>query len=542
MAYQTAGFSLTLSPDVFQVCRAITEELLRLDSPSPEDVNRVKVRVCQRFSAARIPSNSEIIACLTEEERSKLLPVLRRKRTRTLSGVTVIAVMSKPYPCPKPSPCIYCPGGPPRSPQSYTGKEPAAMRGAQHNYDPYEQVVSRIAQLRAIGHEVDKVELILMGGTFPATPEEYQRWFVKGCLDALIGRKTSSLEEAKKLAETAPMRNSGITVETRPDWCRERDVDRMLELGVTRVEVGVQTIYDDIYELVERGHSVEDVEKATQVLKDAGLKVCYHMMPGLPGSSFERDLAAFRAIFQEDRFKPDMLKIYPCLVIEGTKLYEMYLRGEYKPLETEEAVELIAEAKKLVPPWVRIMRVMRDIPAHEIVAGVKASNLRELVLKRLREMGHRCRCIRCREVGLVELKEGYRPSRDNVENRVIWESSCGGSDIFISVEDVERDVMIAYLRLRIPSEKAHRPEVVEKPSAIVRELHVYGQMVPVGSSSPTSWQHAGLGELLLKEAERIAKEEFDAKKILVTSGLGVKPYYYRLGYSPDGPYVSKPLM
>jgi elongator complex protein 3 len=526
-----------------EALREIIETLMLIPSPSPDDVNRVKMRVAAKHRLEKVPSNSEIIAALkSSEERAKLLDVLRRKATRTISGVTIVAVMTRPHPCPQPEPCAYCPGGPPYGvPQSYTGFEPAAMRGLQSAFDPYLQVKKRIEQLRAIGHRVDKVELIIMGGTFPAMPEDYQMWFVKRCLDALNGVDTSSLEEAKRLAETGPIRNVGITVETRPDWAKEKHVDKMLEMGVTRVELGVQNPSDEIYQLVGRRHTVWDVVEATRILKDAGLKVVYHMMPGLPGSNMERDLAVFREIFANPAYKPDMLKIYPCLVLKGTKAYEWYARGEYKPYTTEEAARLIVEVKKIIPPWVRIMRVQRDIPAPLIVAGVKMSNLRQLVQQMLKEQGLRCRCIRCREVGHRLLADGVKLDPEKVEILTTRYEASEGEEIFISAEDTENDVLIGYLRLRIPSEKAHRPEIKAEPCSIIRELHVYGPLVPVGKHLPKAWQHKGYGSILLAEAERITRQEYGFKKILVISALGTKQYYKRFGYTYDGPYMSKRL-
>ncbi len=522
--------------------RAIIEELIRIPNPSREDLNRIKLEIARKYDLDGIPSNAQLISLLKPEEREKLLPILRRKATRTISGVTVIAVMTKPWPCPQETPCAYCPGGPPYGvPQSYTGHEPAAMRGLQNQFDPYLQVRHRIRQLEAIGHTVDKIELIVMGGTFPATPLDYQEWFIKRCLDAITETNSPSLKEAKKLAETSKRRNVGITVETRPDWAKEEHINHMLSMGVTRVEVGVQNIYDDIYRLVNRGHTVQDVVEATRILKDSGLKVVYHMMPGLPGSNFNRDLEAFRTIFSDPRFKPDMLKIYPCLVLKGTKAYEWWKRGKYKPYTTEEAANLIVEVKRNIPPWIRIMRVQRDIPAYLIEAGVKRSDLRQLVQEKLKKLGVRCRCIRCREVGHRWLKEGVKPDPDQVKVYTNREEASEGLDLFISAEDRVNDVLIGYLRLRIPSEKAHRPEINEKPSAIIRELHVYGPLVPVGKYFEKAWQHKGYGAILLAEAERIAKEEYDRQKILVTSALGTKMYYMRFGYKYDGPYMSKEL-
>jgi elongator complex protein 3 len=416
------------------------------------------------------------------------------------------------------------------------------MRGLQSGFDAYEQVRNRIEQLKAIGHNVDKVELIIMGGTFPGMPLDYQEHFVKRCLDAITETQIQSLEEAKKVAETSRTRNVGITVETRPDWAKEKHVDQMLSMGVTRVELGVQNVYDDIYELVERGHSVQDVVEATRILKDAGLKVVYHLMPGLPGSSFERDLAGFHKIFTDSDFKPDMIKIYPCLVLKGTKTYDWWKRGEYQPYTTDEAAQLILEVKKMIPPWIRIMRVQRDIPAYLIEAGVNRSNLRQLVLQRLKEEGVQCRCIRCREVGHRWLKDKIKPDPNSIEIRAIKEKASEGEEVFISAEDPVNDVLVGYLRLRIPSGKAHRPEILPEATSIVRELHVYGPLVPVGRHLAKAWQHKGYGEILLSEAERISREDYGRKKVIVTSALGTKQYYKRFGYDYDGNYVSKLLI
>jgi len=525
-----------------RVCKEIIERLMSTANPTRDDVNLIKTKVAGRCGLELIPSNSELIRHLNPKERSKLLPILRRKVIRTVSGVTVVAVMTKPWPCPKENPCAYCPGGPPCGvPQSYTGYEPATMRGLENQFDPYRQVENRIAQLRAIGHAVDKVEIIVMGGTFPSMPLDYQESFVQRCIDAVTRRKSRSLEEAKNLAETSRVRIAGITVETRPDWAKESHVDHMLAMGVTRVELGVQNIYDDIYRRVNRGHTVQDVIEATRILKDAGLKVVYHMMPGLPGSDFNRDLWAFQKIFNDPDFKPDMIKIYPCLVLKGTEAYQWWKKGEYQPYTTEEAAQLILEVKKMIPPWVRIMRVQRDIPAFLIEAGVNQSNLRQLVLQKLKEEGIRCRCIRCREVGHRWLKDKVKPSPDDIQVQTMKEKASEGEEIFLSAEDFVNDVLVGFLRLRIPSERAHRPEISGEAASVVRELHVYGPLVPVGKRLAGAWQHKGYGEILLSEAERMSQEEYDCRKVVVISALGTKRYYRRLGYGYDGPYVSKAL-
>lgn len=522
--------------------KEIIETLLCLPEPTNNELSRIKIRVAKKYQLARMPSNSEIISILQAKEKVKLLPILRRKATRTISGVTIIATMTKPYPCPQTEPCAYCPGGPTFGvPQSYTGFEPAAMRGIQNKFDPYLQVKHRIEQLKAIGHNVDKIELIIMGGTFPATPIDYQTWFIQRCLDAITDKKSSSLEDAKKNAEASCLRNVGITVETRPDWAKEAHVDQMLSMGVTRVELGVQNPDDKIYRLVGRKHTVKDVVEATRIMKDSGLKIVYHLMPGMPGSNEEKDLEAFKTIFSNPDFKPDMIKIYPCLVLKGTRAYEWYSEHRYKPYTTMQAARLIVEIKKTVPSWVRIMRVQRDIPAKLIIAGVKRSDLREVVRKQLQGQNLRCKCIRCREVGHSMFTTEAKTKTDDIKIISTEYEASKGEEIFISAEDSTNDLLIGYLRLRIPSEKAHRPEVRAKPCSIVRELHVYGPLVPVGKHLNKAWQHKGYGSSLLAEAERVTKEDYNLKKILVISALGTKPYYMRFGYQYDGVYMSKTL-
>jgi elongator complex protein 3 len=525
-----------------KAAREIIQMLMSTPSPSLHDVDRAKLRVSTKHKLSKVLANSEIIRELNREEKSKLLPLLRRKATRTISGVTVIATMTKPYPCPQEEPCAYCPGGPKFNvPQSYTGFEPAAMRGSQNQYDPYLQVKSRIEQLTAIGHKVDKIELIIMGGTFPATPCAYQKWFIKRCLDAITNRTSKNLKEAKKNAESSSIHNVGITVETRPDWAKQKHVDQMLDMGVTRVELGVQNPNDKIYRLVGRKHTVNDAIEATRIMKDAGLKIVYHLMPGMPTSNKKKDLTMFKTVFNNPNFRPDMIKIYPCLVLKGTKAFDWHAAGEYDPYATEAAADLIVEIKKIVPPWVRIMRVQRDIPARLIVAGVKRSDLREVVRSRLDAQGLRCRCIRCREVGHRTATAGLKPDPEKVAIQTTTYEASEGKEIFISAEDCENDVLVGYLRLRIPSEKAHRPEIRAKRCSIVRELHVCGPLVPVGKHLNQAWQHKGYGALLLAKAEHLTFENYNLKKILVISALGTKQYYMRFGYKYDRVYVSKTL-
>jgi elongator complex protein 3 len=505
--------------------RFIADKLLDVSIPSREYLEKVKREACKKYELQEIPSNSAILEVLSYGEYEKLVPILKRKQTRSASGVNVIAVMTEPRECPH-GRCIYCPGGPEiGTPQSYTGREPAAMRGSQNLYDPYKQVKSRINQLRAIGHDVDKVDLIIMGGTFPATSHDYQNWFVKGCLEAICNVRATSLLEAKELSEKAEISNVGITVETRPDNLRKEDINHLLALGVTRVEIGVQNIFDDIYEFIGRNHSIQDVIDSTMLLRDSGLKVCYHMMPGLPRSSPKRDLQGFEELFENSDFRPDMMKIYPTLVIKGTKLYDIWKSGKYSPLSTSDATSLLIKMKKIVPPWVRIMRIQRDIPSQLIEAGVDKSNLRQIVQEKMKELGIHCNCIRCREIGREKINISIDDLRINYQN---YEASKGIEN-FISIEDKKSSVLIGFLRLRLPSENFFRPEIDDK-TALIRELHVYGLMVPVGKQIISGWQHRGWGKILISEAERIALEDYDAEKITVMSALGTKRYYEKLGY------------
>jgi len=519
---------------------ACLEALEKLRGQS-SSLQRVKAELAQRYGLKGLPGNAELYSALQGmNPPAGMAEVLRRKEVRRASGVLVVAAMTKPLPCPH-GRCLYCPGGPSDgTPQSYTGKEPAARRGAQHGYDPRSQVESRLNQLKAIGHLIDKVELIVMGGTFPAAPTEYQEWFVKGCLEGLIGREAGSLDEALELAERAPVRNTAITVETRPDWAKKPHVDQMLRLGVTRVEIGVQTLRDEVYRLVERGHTVADVVEATRLLKDAGMKVCYHMMPGLPGSSLQADLEDFERLFADPNFRPDMLKVYPTLVLKGTKLHRLWAEGKYKPYPVEDVVNLLVKVKSRLPGWVRVQRVQRDIPAPLIVDGVKAGNLREIVQKRMEKLGLKCRCIRCREAGHLQAKKGVRPNPAYVRLTADRYEASQGIEVFLAYGDMVQDILVGWLRLRIPSEKAYRPEVKGR-TAIVRELHISGPMTPRGERLDGAWQHKGYGRSLLAEAERIAKEEYDVGKLLVNSAVGVKEYYRRLGYRKHGAYMAKDL-
>jgi len=316
----------------------------------------------------------------------------------------------------------------------------------------------------------------------------------------------ATLAEAQTVAERASIRVSDITLETRPDCCKEKHVDFMLELGATRVELGVQTVYDDIYRKVNREHTVEDVVEATRIARDSGFAVIYHLMPNLPDSTWERDLQMFRMVFEDECFRPDAIKIYPTLVMPGTKLHQMWVSGEYRPYSFDELVRLIAEVKKMVPPWVRIQRVQRDIPLNLVAHGPRRGDLRAVVQEKLERNGERCRCIRCREVGYISYAKGIAPSQKDIQSVVRRYSASEGDEVFLSFEDVKQDILIGLLRLRVPSAKAHRPEVTAR-TTLVRELHVFGPLIKVGDKPSGAWQHKGYGKMLVEEAERISREE-----------------------------------
>ena len=525
------------------VYRVIIEKIISGEIKNNNDLTKIKIWACREFNLKKFPRNSEILCVATDKEKEKLIHLLRLKPIRSISGVYIITVMSKPFSCPKDEPCIYCPGGPSfETPQSYTGYEPAGRRAIENNFDPYQQVKSRIEQFRIMGHNVDKVELIIFGGTITAYPVDYLEWFVTQCLNAISSADAKNIKEAQAAAENALIKNSDITIETRPDYCKKSHIDLMLRLGITRVELGVQTIYNDLYKKINRGHSVEDVIEATRIAKDAGFSVIYHMMPGLPGSNFEKDLKAFEEIFKLEKFKPDAIKIYPTLVLPETKLYQMWKKGEYTPYSLEEFIELIVKIKKKVPQWVRIQRIQRDIPSNLIAAGVKRGDLRLLVQEKLKKENIHCQCIRCREVGHIQYKSNYEPNLSNIKFKIIRYNASEGEEIFISFEDIKQNVLIGLLRLRNPSNKIYLPELKTEKSTLVRELHVFGPMVKVGKEAKINeWQHKGWGERLLEEAEKISKKEFDAKKIIVLAGIGTRNYYKRFDYKKEGPYMVKSI-
>ncbi|MDD5190451.1 MAG: tRNA uridine(34) 5-carboxymethylaminomethyl modification radical SAM/GNAT enzyme Elp3 [Dehalococcoidales bacterium] len=448
---------------------------------------------------------------------TKPIPVLK-KTTRTISGVTPLAVMTKPLPCP--GQCIYCPTYA-VTPQSYTPESPAVLRGRQCDFEAARQVTLRLGGFTQMGHPTDKIELIIMGGTFLSASVDYQYSFVKDCYDALNGVPSASLTEAKKINETAARRCVGLCIETRPDFCGQAEINRMLEFGATRVELGVQTLDDAVYKTVRRGHLVQDVVNATALLKNHGFKVHYHWMPGLPGATPEHDLEMTRQLFSDPRFRPDGFKIYPTMVVQGTELEKWHQSGRYQPYPDNIMINLVADIKAIVPKYVRISRVLRDIPVKFITGGLRVS-LRGPVKQIMKDRGTECHCIRCREYGhrrQAGLKAGL-PSL----HRLDYEAS-GGKEIFLSFED-DNETLFGLTRLRIQPDTIPAMGVVQpQTTAIIRELHIYGSEVPLKQSDDASAQHKGFGKALIREAERIAREEYQAQKLFVLSGVGAREYY-----------------
>ena len=549
-----------------KACRIIIDDIIEGKISTRRELEVKKRQLCRELKLSRFMSNADILEYASPEEKELVSDTLKKKPTRTKSGVAIVAVMCHPHKCPH-GRCMYCPESD-IAPPSYTGEEPAALRGRMFEYHPYVQCFNRLSQLKKIGHPVDKVELIIMGGTFPSRDLCYQEWFVSQCLKAmcdfgLILENNAEFEinkelirdfekdvlktyppndyvlidEAQRVNENSKVRCVGMTFETRPDYCKKEHINRMLDFGVTRVELGVQTLSDEIYADVKRGHTIADVIEANQLLRDSAIKVAMHMMPGLFADKKE-DLKMFKQLFSDDNFKPDMLKIYPCLVTKGSEIYDMWKEGTYSPYTDEEAVDLIVEIKKILPKWVRTMRIQRDIPSTLIEAGVQKSNLGELVYNKLDEKHINCQCIRCREIGHKKTKENYTLD----DFRLFKESytACEGEETFISIEDKNEESIAGFLRLRLPSENIFRPEITDK-TALIRELHVYGNMIQIGDKNPSIGQHTGFGERLLREAENLASDN-GKDEIAIISGIGSRNYYRKFGYERKGPYMAKKLI
>lgn len=539
---------------------------------TPKQFAKLKRSLCTKYKLDSIPTNINILLNVPEEEIPELKQKLLTKPTRTISGVSPVALMTKPTKCPH-GKCIYCGGGIGSPwgdvPQSYTGHEPATMRGIRNNYDPYLMVFNRIEQYVILGHSFDKIEIIVMGGTFTATSLEYQEEFIYNIYKALndfsvlffenqefnflkfkhffelpgdindkertkrIQKKllklkeerVTTLKQEQEANETANIRCVALCIETKPDWALLEQGSLMLEQGCTRVEIGVQSVYDKVLKYVNRGHTDADSRKSLQILRDLGFKVNIHYMPGLPLTGKEEDIKGMKELFSNPDYRPDMIKFYPCMVAPGTPLYQLYKKGQFTPITTQEAAERIVEIKKIIPEYCRIQRIQRDVPTKMWEAGVDRTNLRQYAHDKF---AVKCRCIRCRE------PKGKVIDWEQVKIKVQEYQASGGTEFFISAEDVENDLLIGFCRLRFPSEFLR--EEITKDSALIRELHVYGTATAIGEEGAV--QHRGWGKGLMEKAEEIAKEH-GKTKVVVISGVGVRKYYEKLGYKREGVYVVK---
>jgi elongator complex protein 3 len=555
---------------------------IKENHPDKFSLSRHKREIVKRYGIKKIPTDIEIYLNANPEDAKIIRRFLQTKPMRTGSGVAVVATMTRPINCPHGT-CTYCPGGIGSffgdTPKSYTGKEPSTLRGIRNEYDAYRIAFNRLEQYVVLGQNPDKVDQIVMGGTFTAFPKKYQEEFVyfsfkayndfsklfynngefdivkfkeffelpgdihdngrvlriKQKLMELKNQNMKTLEEEEVENESSNIRCIGLTIETKPDWAFTEQGIEMLRLGATRIELGVQTVYDEILQKVHRGHTIEDTKKSIADLRDLGFKLNFHMMPGLPdvdGSRItrEKDVESMKKIFSDLDFRPDMLKIYPCMVMPGTALYKDYENGTYTPLSTEEAADIIVEAKKYVPEYCRIMRIQRDIPTYATTAGVGRTNLRQYVDELALQRGVKCRCIRCREIKFEEIKS---------EPQIIMREydASNGKEFFISME--ADDKLLGFVRLRLPPRSLH--PAITLNSGIIRELHVYGQAVAIGSSDDEKSQHKGIGRALMAKAEEISKSH-GKDKMVVISGVGVRGYYRKLGYTREGPYMVKMLI
>jgi elongator complex protein 3 len=534
-----------------EIKELIIRELIKSEDVSAKTLSDVKRKIA-REKKISCPSNIDLLKSYHDllkkksiEKDQRIEGILRTRPIRSLAGVVNVSVLTKPYDCP--GKCIYCPSEI-NLPKSYLSGEPAVERAKRLDFDPYLQTIKRIEVLAMSGHPTDKIELRMIGGTWSFYEKKYKIWFVKNCFDACNGTPNPSndqnlpietlwheLKIAQKKNEKAKHRIIGISFETRPDFVNLKEAEEMKRLGATKIELGVQSIDDQILTLTKRGHLVNKTIEATKILKNAGFKVAYQIMLNLPGSDKEKDIATFDTLFNNPDFQPDYLKIYPCALIKDTPMFVLYEKGEYLPYDKRTLIDTIKAIKKKIPHYTRVERIIRDIPAPLIVeGGAKVSNLRQIIDQEIKTEDWKCQCIRCREA-----KDA--PVSDEVKIfRLDYEAS-GGKEIFLSVEDLDREYLYSLLRLRIPGKGEKDMIPVLKGRAIIRELHTYGPAISISKSNQGA-QHKGMGKKLVKEAERIASEEFGINRIAIIAGVGVRSYYReKLGYRLRDEYMVKTM-
>ncbi|NMC51948.1 tRNA uridine(34) 5-carboxymethylaminomethyl modification radical SAM/GNAT enzyme Elp3 [Candidatus Kuenenbacteria bacterium] len=539
---------------------SISSELIKYLQKNPpqaeEELSVAKRLFAKKFKMAEPPTNSELLLELkkTHEPHSHLLKFLRKRKVRTLSGIAAVTVLAKPHPCP--GTCAYCPHQK-KMPVSYLKNEPAVMRAVLCKFDPYKQVQMRLRALQNNGHATDKLELIVLGGTWSYYPKKYQFWFIKECFRAANdfpkNKKANKalntqllqkqlLHEQKK-NESATNRIIGLTLETRPDYINEKELQTMRLLGCTRVEIGVQHLDDQILKLNKRGHLVAQTIKATALLRQFGFKITYHLMLNLPGSTPAKDLTMFKRIYSDPHFQPDQIKIYPCVVARNSLLYQWWQKGKWHAYSDKALTNLIIKIKTITPPWVRLIRIIRDIPEESIIAGNKITNLRQEIKFSMTKQNLTCQCIRCREAGhqnQFPISNFQFPNKSKVLNPKLFIRTypvSNGTEYFLSYESPDQKILYAFCRLFLPT---YLPTNLPpyQPTALLRELHTYGEMVPLNQKGAV--QHTGLGKKLLTQAEKITHQNH-YQKLSIISGIGVRGYYKKLGYKLENTYMVKSL-
>lgn len=540
------------------------EEIIILDcyKKQPKDaeaLNTIKRQFLRTFKGAGAPTGARLLTAYHKllkknkiKQNERLEKILQKRAVRTLSGVAIVTVLTKPFPCP--GKCIYCPSEE-RMPKSYLADEPAAARALALKFDPFQQVKMRLEALATNGHPTDKIELIVKGGSWNAYPLDYQYWFILRCFEACnqtkrlpiafervmhqqahpladAGQKSekaigSLLIKAQQKNETAKHRIVGLTLETRPDCINDQTVNIMRELGCTRIELGVQHTDDKILKLVQRGHDIKETIKASCLLKQYGYKLDYHLMPQLPGSTPKKDAQMLTEIFANQNFRPDMIKIYPCTVVKNSELFDWVKNKKFKPYADKYLIKILKEFKERIPRYVRISRLIRDIPSHHIVAGNRITNLRQIIQAQMKKENTTCRCLRCREIGHQDLA---KLKKEKTKLFIERYRANGGTEYFLSIEDKKRQAVFAFCRLRLDKNGIY--------PAFIRELHTYGQLLGIGAHNKTASQHQGMGKKLMIAAEKICRKN-KTKGLAVIAGVGVRDYYRRLGFALHHTYMVK---
>jgi elongator complex protein 3 len=490
--------------------------------------------------AVLVAAYHEMVAAGELIADARFLERIRMKPMRTLSGVTTVTVLTKAYPCP--GKCIFCPTDV-RMPKSYLPGEPGAMRGLEHGFDPYLQVVSRIEQLESVGHPTDKIELLILGGTWSSYKRDYQEWFIKRCFDAMNVPNPAAplpyregvdggLGQAHAQNESSPHRNVGLVIETRPDEINPDEIRWLRYLGVTKVQMGAQSLDDHILDINKRGHDVECTRKAAALLRAAGFKIVLHWMPNLLGATLESDRLDFSRLW--DDFCPDEIKIYPNQLLANAELYEYWQRGEFTPYTTPELVDLIAEIKPSIPRYCRVNRVIRDIPSTSVVEGNRRTSLRQDIHAEMKRRGTHCECVRCREVRGKTIESASLHLDD------ITYPAGAAEEHFISFVTAD-DKLAGFIRLSLPGVSSPQTGMGDlEGAALIREVHVYGQALAVGAEKQGAAQHAGLGTRLLEEADRVARVH-GFKRMAVISAVGTRGYYLDRGFERGELYLVKSI-